>query len=597
MTALEGMAGSLTTRSVPAQPAPAPLDTAAPTSTPAAAQAPPPSDSLLAALRESTWEQIVGGNWLARIGVLALIVGVAFFLKLAIDNDWIGPTGQVVLGIAVGAALLAAGEHWQRRYPIFAQALSGGGIGILYLSIFAAHSTFGLIDVYLATGILLLISVTAAAIAIRYESRALAIIGILGAFSAPFILGAFSSSSVGDLARTDTGIDLLAYIIAVDVGVLALSAFRNWRWMVLLGWAGSLLAYGGWYEQFGGDAGLLTAQLSLTLIFLTFVGATTLYHVMLRRLPGTADRVFMTVNALSYFAISYGIMSEDLELWMGAFALVMALFYGGLAYAALRRSEENALLSFFALGIALVFLTVAVPVQLGDAAWTTVAWAAQGAVLMWLAFQVRMPQVRIFGYAAFGLVAVRLFMFDTDVDLGTYDVLLNERVLAFVPSIAAMYVTAYLFRRHREALADWETSLASVYPVFLAAASFFTLWVLGWEIISGFDKQIGALTSEEFRRGVDSGLRNAKNLSITALLAFYAAAMLAVGIIGKSRMVRLAALALLLVPIAKVFAYDVFILERVFRIAAFMGLGLMLVLGGYIYQRFRKTILGYLVES
>ncbi len=598
VTALEAMAGSLAPRSGPAQAAPAQPVSAAPSATPASAQAPPPpSDSLLAAVREWKWEQIVGGNWLARVGVLALIIGVAFFLKLAIDNDWIGPTGQVALGIAVGVALLAAGEYWQRRYAIFAQALSGGGIGILYLSIFAAHSTFGLIDVYLATGILLLISVTAAAIAIRYESRALAIIGILGAFSAPFILGAFSSSSVGDLARTDTGIDLLAYIIAVDVGVLALSAFRNWRWMVLLGWAGSLLAYGGWYEQFGGDAGLLTAQLSLTLIFLTFVGATTLYHVMLRRPPGATDRVFMTVNALSYFAISYGIMSEDLELWMGAFALVMALFYGGLAYAALRRSEENALLSFFALGIALVFLTVAVPVQLGDAAWTTVAWAAQGAVLMWLAFQVRMPQVRIFGYAAFGLVAVRLFMFDTDVDLGTYDVLLNERVLAFVPSIAAMYVTAYLCWRYRGDLAAWEASLASVYPVFLAAAGFFTLWMLGWEIISGFDKQISALTDEEFRRGVDSWLRNAQNLSITALLAFYAAAMLAVGIIGKSRMVRLAALALLLIPIAKVFAYDVFILEGVYRIAAFIGLGLMLVLGGYVYQRFRKTIRGYLIEG
>ena len=96
---------------------------------------------------------------------------------------------------------------------------------------------------------------------------------------------------------------------------------------------------------------------------------------------------------------------------------------------------------------------------------------------------------------------------------------------------------------------------------------------------------------------MDSGLRNAQNLSITALLAFYAAAMLAVGIIGRWRMVRLAALALLLVPIAKVFAYDVFALERVYRIAAFIGLGLMLVLGGYVYQRFRTTIRGYLVEG
>ena len=239
---------------------------------------------------------------------------------------------------------MAAGEYWQRKYAIFAHALSGGGIGIFYVSIFAAHSTFGLIDVYFATGLLLLISVTSAAVAVRYESMALAIIGILGAFSAPFILGAFSSTSAGG-ARVDSGIDLLAYILAVDIGVLALSTFRNWRWMILLGWAGSLLAYGGWYSQFGGDAGLLTAQLSLTLIFLTFVGATTLYHVIWRRTPKQTDLTLMTINGLSYFAISLGIMSDDLDLWMGAFSLTMALFYGvwpTLPCAAARRTPSSA---------------------------------------------------------------------------------------------------------------------------------------------------------------------------------------------------------------------------------------------------------------
>ena len=160
-----------------------------------------------------------------------------------------------------------------------------------------------------------------------------------------------------------------------------------------------------------------------------------------------------------------------------------------------------------------------------------------------------------------------------------------------------MYVTAYLYWRNRADLVEWELVLWSVYPVFLVAAGVFTLWVLGWEITSAFDKQIAGLTTDEINRGTGSALRNAQNLSITALLAFYAAAMLAVGIVGKWRIVRIAALALLLIPIAKVFAYDVFILERVYRIVAFIGLGALLVLGGYVYQRFGKTIRGYLVED
>ena len=109
------------------------------------------------------WELILGGNWLARIGVLAVVIGVAFFLKLAFDNQWIGEAGRVALGVTGGIGLLIAGELLHRRYPIYAQALLGGGIAILYVSIFAAFSFYGLLDIYPAAGLLFLFSVTAAA--------------------------------------------------------------------------------------------------------------------------------------------------------------------------------------------------------------------------------------------------------------------------------------------------------------------------------------------------------------------------------------------------------------------------------------------------
>jgi uncharacterized membrane protein len=57
-----------------------------------------------------SWEWLLGGNWLARIGVVALVIGAGFFLKLAFDNDWIGETGRLALGIAGGLAFLGAGN-------------------------------------------------------------------------------------------------------------------------------------------------------------------------------------------------------------------------------------------------------------------------------------------------------------------------------------------------------------------------------------------------------------------------------------------------------------------------------------------------------
>ena len=187
------------------------------------------------------WEPIVGGNWLARIGVVAIVIGTAFFLKLAFDNNWIGELGRVVLGILGGLAFLGASQYWLRRYPVYAQALAGGGIGILYLSIFSAFVLFSLIGFYPAVGLLLLISCISAALALRHDSLALALIGIAGALMAPFILSGFAEGAAAG-ALTGQSLHLIAYIIAVDLGVLVLSTFKNWRWLTLMALVGSLAA-------------------------------------------------------------------------------------------------------------------------------------------------------------------------------------------------------------------------------------------------------------------------------------------------------------------------------------------------------------------
>ena len=92
------------------------------------------------------WESLIGGNWLARVGVLSIVIGVGFFLKLAFDNNWVNETGIAVLGLLGGLVFLAAGEFWKGRYPSYAQALLGGGVGILYLTIFAAFALYELIN-------------------------------------------------------------------------------------------------------------------------------------------------------------------------------------------------------------------------------------------------------------------------------------------------------------------------------------------------------------------------------------------------------------------------------------------------------------------
>lgn len=557
----------------PAKPTPAAPSQAA---VPIPAVEAPPRIGKPARVKKREWEQIFGGRWLARIGVLALVIGVAFFLKFAFDNNWIGPTGQIILGIIVGLAMLGLGYYWRKRYPILTQVLSGGGVAVLYLSIFAASAIYNLIHFYVAIAFLLLVSAASAALALRYNSMALAIIGILGAFVVPFTLG------MGEAWQ------LLAYVIVVDLGVLFLSTFRNWRWLTLLALVCSLVVFGIWYGEFGRTVSLTTAEVGITLIFLIFVGATTLFQIIWRRVPKAFDYALMVLNASAYLGISLGLMWDDFRVWMGGFVLLLALFHGALSYVALKRSAENARLSLFALGIALVFLTVAVPIQLGDRAWTTIAWAVEATVLIWLSLTLRMPKLRLYSYVVFIIVAVRLLFFDTSVNISTFQPVLNERFLAFAVSIAAMYVSGYLLVRGGKSSGRGRVATTAL----LIAANFFSLWILSFEV---WDSFASALQTSELP--AREGLRNAQNLSLTVVWAIYAVIGLVIGIVKRWRRVRIGALILLAVPIVKVFVYDVFKLEMGYRIAAFVGLGVLLIVSGYLYQRYSKIIKGFFIEK
>ena len=650
---------------------------------------------------EVDWELILGGNWLARVGVLAVVIGVGFFLKLAFDNNWIGETGRVALGIAGGLGLTGAGEYWSKRYPIYSQALAGGGVAILYLSIFAAFAFYGFIGTYPTVGLLLVVSIGAAVQALRYNSMALAVIGIVGAFLAPFVIGGSGDGAREELSGV-AGVEVMVYVLIVDIGVLALSTVRNWRWFTLLALVASLVSFGVWYDYEGDRLGVGAAQGILTAIFLIFVGATTLFHILWQRAPRAFDQALMVLNATAYFGISYGLLWDEFRPWMGAFTVALALFYGLLGYLAVRRGKGQFYLSLNALVIALVFLTTAVPVQLGgpwvsvawsveglilvwmsfrlegwqmrvsgagvfalgaiwflavdtpkalslkltpflnghmvsyaiviaaiylaaylvhrnrhslgereramfpalltagnlflavlwpvqlEGAWISVAWAIQAVVLIWLSYRLDLYEMRLFGLALLAALAAWLLFRETRVNVYayTFKVVLNDRMLAFAAGIAAFYLAAIVVRRGQRHSDDEEIKYAV--PALVVGANALTLWVLSAEVIAVVDS--GTLEVS------DDAAFYAKSLALSLVWAVYASVGLALGVLMRRPELRSASLGLLAVPVVKLFLFDSFALDQGYRVAAFLSLGGIMLAGGFLYQRYREAIRGFLLE-
>jgi uncharacterized membrane protein len=196
-----------------------------------------------------------------------------------------------------------------------------------------------------------------------------------------------------------------------------------------------------------------------------------------------------------------------------------------------------------------------------------------------------MPQLRSYGYGVFALMSGHLLIFRTGIEISRHSPVFNERFLAFLIGMAAAYAAAYLLSRSRDSFPDWRTPASTL----IVGANFLTLWLLSFEVWGYFE-------SQQATRLLMEG-RSIQHLSLTALWALYAVILLAVGIVRRSRPVRVAGLGLLALPIIKLFVYDVFALEQVYRIIAFVGLGVILLASAYLYQRYSKAIKGFIFSG
>lgn len=84
-------------------------------------------------------EEVLGTNWLNKLGIVILVLGVAFFLAYQLKT--MGPAGKVLVGYVVSGALLGAGVWMERhnRYRIFARAGIGGGWALLFFTTYAMY--------------------------------------------------------------------------------------------------------------------------------------------------------------------------------------------------------------------------------------------------------------------------------------------------------------------------------------------------------------------------------------------------------------------------------------------------------------------------
>lgn len=431
-----------------------------------------------------------GENLLVKLGVLILFFGVSFLVKYVAQRGLFPIELRLIAAALGGCGLLAIGWRVRGERPVYAQVIQGGGIGILYLTTYAAMALYQLLPT--AAGFLLLIvtSALAAALALLQDARPLAVMGTVGGFLAPQLASIGSGSPAM----------LFGYYAVLNGGILALARQRAWRELNLLGFAGTFIVSALWGSRFYRPEYFFSVEPFLVLFFLMYAVLPVLHA---RKEPtvmdGYQDCILVFGTPLLAFAFQAALVRQ-FEYGLAWSALAAGVLYLSLAKQLLQRDPQrlHSLAEAF-LALRTVFVTLAIPLAF-EGRWTSAAWSLEGAALVWTGLRQQRSLARAFGYlllVASGIV----FLADNGLASGVWP-LLNSSYSGCLLLAGAALFSARLLGQNRETLAGQE-SFAE--PLLFA-------WGLFWWFAGGLNE-----VSEH----------TVNDLTFGALLLFIAASCLA----------------------------------------------------------------------
>ena len=333
------------------------------------------------ATSETNFEKYIGENLFGKIGILIFIIGIGFFVKYAIDQNWINETARTLMGYAVGAGMLVLAERLHKRYHTFSSLLAGGAFGIYYLITAIAFHYYGLFSHTMAFVILCVTTIFMSAVSVLYDRKELAVTALVGGFIAPFIISTDSSSIIS----------LQIYITILNIGMFCLAMYKKWAILPMVSFAFTYIilwgttALGSFSDSEAGST-YPTLFAFATLFYVIFLLPVVF---ILRTQYGENTRLgllgIITANSFMYliygdFLLQHFEASSDTTAYLAFFIAAVNLAIH--LYLRFRVEGQDTLRNLM-LGLAVTFASMGIPI-LFSAANVLMVWAAESVLLLWL---------------------------------------------------------------------------------------------------------------------------------------------------------------------------------------------------------------------
>ena len=391
---------------------------------------------------------LTDGNLVVRVGILILFIGVAFLLKYAAYYGLI-PLPLRLGGVAIGGGiLLALGWRLRWRRRLYALLLQGAGVGVIFLTAFAAVRLFGLLGPLPALVLMVVLVAATVVLALAQDAPGLAGFGIAGGYLAPL------------LVTTGTGshVTLFSYYALLNVGVFSIAWFKAWKPLNLEGFLFTFGVGTLWGANLYRPELFPTVEPFLLFNFALYLAVAILFATRQPpQLRGLVDGTLVFGLPLAVFTLQ-GALVADRDYGLAWSALGLGLTYLVVAAVVWRTlGERLALLAEACLAIAVAFLTIAIPLAL-NGQWSSALWAAEGAGLVWIGVRQSRVLARSAG-SLLQLAAGLVFLDASEARPGALPILNGEYLGYLILALSGLFSSRTL-GLHAGCLQPFEARLA-----------------------------------------------------------------------------------------------------------------------------------------
>ena len=428
---------------------------------------------------KSNLEKFIGENLINKIGIAITVIGVAIGAKYSIENDLISPLTRIILGYLSGLGLLGFGMKLKAKYENYSAVLVSGALAILYFITFAAYSFYGLFPQLMAFALMLIFTVFGVVAALNYNKQVIAHFGLVGAYAVPFLL----SNDSGNIAT------LFTYMAIINIGILVISFKKYWKPLFYSAFTFTYLIYSSWLVfSYENTEHFTLAFIYLSVFFGIFYTAFLAYKLIKKEQFLKSDIVLLLLNSFIFFGLGYGLLSnhETGKELLGAFTLGNAAIHFAVSIILFKKKLADKNLFHLVAGLVLVFITIAIPVQL-DGNWVTLLWTFLAALLFYIG---RTKGVSFYEYLSYPLMILALISLTHDWGIGYENYysttelrpILNSYFLTSVLFLGAFGFINWINQKHSFSIKEKPTSkipviMSFVIPIILLFVSYMSFFL------------------------------------------------------------------------------------------------------------------------